>query len=1108
MLCTRCNKENREIARYCKWCGSPIEQCINPLDKLVGLENVKMQFKNIVATFLHLRSSSKVQNVWLNINTIIIGETGTGKTQIPQTLCDYLALNNILPKAKLKVVDAVDYERFVENWDSNIKNSKGGILFFDNVQKLLPDSYSKNVNPLDKLFIEMDKWNNDPIVILAGLPTGFEQFLENNPAVRSRFKYIFRLPELKAEDIYEICLRTLRERYYINGLSAAASELLMKQIKYEIKTKDESFGNAHHAKKKAEDIFTAYISHPPVIPGEIQECDITGYIPQERTLEEILNELDEFIGMNEVKQAIREIAWEIQSNVQRQKRGLGNAERLSQHIILTGNPGTGKTSIARKLGEIFEAIGFLDHGHVVEVDRSQMVSQYVGETPKLVDKLCDKALGGILFVDEAYTLAPINESGTKDEQGKQALEKLMKRMEDDRDKFVVIAAGYQTEMENLLRINPGMRSRFNRFLHISDYTPEELYLILKGFASKKNYTFSEEADQLVRLLIKQIYESRDKNFANAREMRSLFEQICTRHAKRINSLPIEKQNNTVLLTFEAEDIPYEQPQMIKYTDCLRDLDELVGLKEVKNEIYQLTSYLNLQAQRGDTSSSLGVHYVFTGNPGTGKTTVARIMANILKSLRIVSRGHLIEADRSKLVAGYAGQTSIKTNQLIDSALGGVLFIDEAYTLYSGENDSFGKEALDTLLKRLEDDRGKFVCIVAGYTKEMHSFIDSNPGLKSRFTKTIHFADYTPSEMSEIFLNMAKKNNFILAEDAHSALLHLLEKIYATRDRNFGNARDVRKLFDETVSNQSKRLMGIMDTPQFESNMMYTLLKEDITGKHEKEEKSLDEIMAELDEFIGMNSIKESIRRLAVQIVFMQQRHQLGIGNAEPTSVNIILTGNPGTGKTSVARKMGEVFKAVGLLPSGHIIEVDRSQMIGKYMGETPKLVNALCDQAMGGVLFVDEAYSLYDTESGSGDKYGKEAIETLMKRMEDDKGKFVVIAAGYNKEMNIFLQANPGLESRFTHRFNIEDYSETELVEIFKSLADKKQYILSDEAEAALIEKVHQMYTTKSRNFGNAREIHKLFESTIQHLSVRIIGINSSERSQRDYQLIEAQDIR
>ena len=1107
MICTQCNKENRDIARYCKWCGTPIVKQTDPLDMLVGMADVKSQFRNIVETFTHLRASSRTQNVWLNLNSIIIGETGTGKTSLPHVLRDYLSLHGIIAKPKLKVVDAVDYNRFVEKWDVNVKDAKGGILFFDNVQKLLPDSYSKNVNPLDKLFIEMDKWNNDPIVIMAGLPGGLEEFLENNPAVRNRFKYLFHLQPLNATEIYELTLRTLRERYAINTLSPAASNKLMRQIKHELKTKDEAFGNAHHARKKAEDLFTAYIAHPSKVPGEIQEDDITGYVPTDRNLDDILAELDEFIGMESVKQTVREIAWEVQSNVMRRQRGLADTEKLSLHIVLTGNPGTGKTSIARKLGEIFEAIGFLENSHVEEVDRSRMVSQYVGETPKLVDKLVDKAMGGILFVDEAYTLAPTNEAGTKDEQGTQALEKLMKRMEDDRGKFVCIAAGYKTEMENLLRVNPGMRSRFNRFLHIDDYTPDELYRILEVFIRKKHYRLSEQAASIARKSIKQLYDERDNNFANAREVRSLFEKMCTRQAERITRLPLGEQTDDAFQTFEPEDIPYAGLTTVSYEDCLRGLDNLVGLKRVKEEVNAMVSFINLQVQRGDMASVQGCHYVFTGNPGTGKTTVARIMADVLKTLGVVSRGQLVEADRSKLVAGFVGQTSIKTNQLIDSAMGGVLFIDEAYTLCSGENDTYGREAIETLLKRLEDDRGRFVCIVAGYTQEMHRFIDSNPGLKSRFTKTLHFDDYKPDELMQIFLNLAKNNKFVVGESTQNALLHKFENMYAMRDHNFGNARDVRTMFDQAMSNQSRRLIEVMNSPSFTQEMMFEFTTEDIMGKNESSPKTLDDVMSEMDEFIGMNSIKEAIRRLAVQVVFMQQRLQLGIGNAEPMAVNIVLTGNPGTGKTSIARKMGELLKAVGMLPTDNVIEVDRNQMVGKYMGETPKLVNALCDRAMGGVLFIDEAYTLYESDGSSGDKYGKEAIEALMKRMEDDRGKFVVIAAGYRKEMEMFMQVNPGLDSRFTHRLNIEDYTEKELVEIFKAQVRKKQYILSEMAEGVLMERVRDLYANKTRNFGNAREIRKMFDATIQQLSMRVSMIPPSRLTQRDYQVIEAQDI-
>lgn len=1107
MICPKCKRENRSIAKFCKWCGTPIEINIDPLDQIVGLSDVKQQVKNIEETFSYLHSREETCNIRLGINTIIIGDTGTGKTFLAGVLKDYFYQHKIVQKNLLKIVDAVDYERFVEKWDSNIKDVKGGILFFDNVQKLLPDSYSKNVNPLDKLFIEMDHWNDDPIVIMACLPGGFDQFLENNPAVRNRFKYLFRLPSYRVDDLVTICLKALHTKYGIDRISPDAAKKLQRQLGYKIKNKDESFGNGHLAKQKAEDIFTAYISRMPNVNGEIQAEDIQGYIPPERNLQEILAEMDDFIGMKEVKQAVREIALEVQSNVQRAARGLGESEKLSLHIVLTGNPGTGKTSIARKLGEIFEAIGFLDSGHVVEVDRSQMVSQYMGETPKLVDKLCDKALGGILFIDEAYTLAPINEAGTKDEQGAQALERLMKRMEDDRGKFVVIAAGYRTEMENLLRVNPGIRSRFNRFLNIDDYSADELYQILMVFVRKKKYVFTEGAQEYAKLTIKQIYESRDKNFANGREMRSLFESICTRQAERISKLPIEEQTDEALVTIDQNDIPYIRPKTVDYTTCLKALDGLVGLKNVKKEITNLAAFLNMQVQRGDTSAFAGKHYVFTGNPGTGKTTVARIMADVFMSLGILSKGQLVEADRSKLVAGFAGQTSIKTNQLIDTAMGGLLFIDEAYTLQTGDNDFFGKEALDTLLKRLEDDRGKFICIVAGYTKEMHDFIDSNPGLKSRFTQSIHFEDYQPEELSEIFFHLAGGKNFILSDQTKSAVKHAFELMYVSRDKNFGNAREARKFFDRVVERQSRRLMSLINKPGFAQDMMFEILPEDLQAEEMAKPKSLDEVMSELDDFVGMKSVKESIRRLAVQAVFMQQRLKMGIGSAENMAINIVLTGNPGTGKTSIARKLGEVFYAVGLLPTNKVIEVDRSQMVGQYMGETPKIVNKLCDRAIGGVLFIDEAYTLIDPDNPSTDKYGKEAVEALMKRMEDDKGKFVVVVAGYKDAMDRFLHANPGLESRFTHSMHIDDYDEIELMEIFKMLASKKQYELTPMAEAALMEKVTKMYINKTRNFANAREIRKLFDNTIQQLSIRVSKMAPGDITAATYQLILPEDI-
>ena len=1102
MICEHCQKENRQIAKFCRWCGHPLVSQ-NVLDRMIGLDEVKQQLKTVVDTYTYLHSRKDVINVRLSVNTIIIGETGTGKTALAEVIRDYFYQHKIIDKPKLTMVDAVDYQRFVDKWDENVKNARDGILFFDNVQKLLPDRYSNQVNPLDKLFVEMDKWDENPIVIMAGLPKGLDDFLSANPAAQNRFKYTFRLPTPDYQELCDICKLELRTKYGIAAYTPEAEKKLLRFFQYQVKIKDDTFGYAHVAVKTAEDIFTSFISRGQQA-SMVEEQDIRGYVPEERSLEEILSDLDRYIGMDEVKNAVKEIAFTVHNNIKRAQRGLGEQEKVGIHIVLTGNPGTGKTTIARKLGEILESIGYLDSGHVVEVDRSKMVSPYQGETPKVVDHLCDKALGGILFVDEAYTLAPLSSGGDKDQQGTQALEQLMKRMEDDRGKFVVIAAGYRTEMENLFRINPGVRSRFSYFLNIDDYTPDQLFQIMLVFAKEKKYQFTPEAQELTQKMITELYNSRDKDFANGRTMRQLFDKICAKQAERLQHVDISTLSNEQLMQIDVKDIPYEAPQAVNYTDCLAKLNGMVGLAAVKKEISNLAAFLNLQIRRGETNTFQGKHYVFTGNPGTGKTTVARIMADVFRTLGILSRGQLVEADRSKLVAGFAGQTAIKTNQLIDSAMGGVLFIDEAYTLKSNDQDSFGAEAIDTLLKRLEDDRGKFICIVAGYTDNMHDFIDTNPGLKSRFTQTIHFDDYTPDELTQIFLNLAKGKNFTVDEETQGTIHRQFEQLYLRRDKNFGNAREARRIFDQAVEKQSQRLVNMMGNPDFKDEDMYRITSADLELEAAEKARPLDEVLNELDEFIGMRSVKNMIRRLAVQSMFMKQRAAMGAGSVQQMSMNFILTGNPGTGKTSVARKMGEVLQAMDILPTSRVIEASRATLVGKYMGETPKIVNNMCDKAMGGILFIDEAYTL----SSENDQYGKEAIDTLMKRMEDDRGKFVVIAAGYQNEMEQFLAVNPGLASRFTHKMHIDDYNEDELLAIFKKMAAKDNYRLSPEAEFKLLDVICRRVVQKDASFGNAREIRNMLDATIQQLSMRVSQLPQSEVTQETYQLIMPEDIK
>lgn len=282
----------------------------------------------------------------------------------------------------------------------------------------------------------------------------------------------------------------------------------------------------------------------------------------------------------------------------------------------------------------------------------------------------------------------------------------------------------------------------------------------------------------------------------------------------------EEEKDSVVINEPLEGDPY------------KELDELIGLEDVKEEVRSLANFVRVQKMRqekGLKTPKMSYHLVFTGSPGTGKTTVARIVARIYKDLGILKRGHTVETDRSGLVAEYMGQTAVKTNAIVDSALNGVLFIDEAYALvpdasYSGGD--YGQEAISTLLKRMEDDRDRLVVIIAGYPKEMQRFIDSNPGLQSRFNRYINFPDYTSEELYRIFLMYTKKNEYTLNQEAGVYLRERLEDVVAHKTRNFGNARYVRNVFEKSIQRQANRVSR-MKSPKEKD--LTEITKEDLEG---------------------------------------------------------------------------------------------------------------------------------------------------------------------------------------------------------------------------------------------------------------------------------------
>ena len=285
---------------------------------------------------------------------------------------------------------------------------------------------------------------------------------------------------------------------------------------------------------------------------------------------------------------------------------------------------------------------------------------------------------------------------------------------------------------------------------------------------------------------------------------------------RVAGMTIKRKEWLSVLEKRSEEAHNDDGNQISpnSTETVEELDKLIGLNQVKTEVMSMKNFIEVNQRRqkaGMKTPPISYHCVFIGNPGTGKTTVARIVAGIYKGMGILKKGHLVETDRSGLVAEYIGQTAIKTNKIIDKALDGVLFIDEAYSLADGGKIDFGREAISTLVKRMEDDRDRLVVILAGYADEMEKFIKTNPGLRSRFNRYIHFEDYTASELMQIFKGLIGKYDFNLMPEASQLVRMHLEECVERKKKDFGNARYIRNLFERTIKAQAVRLSGIPNT---------------------------------------------------------------------------------------------------------------------------------------------------------------------------------------------------------------------------------------------------------------------------------------------------------
>ena len=525
------------------------------------------------------------------------------------------------------------------------------------------------------------------------------------------------------------------------------------------------------------------------------------------------DELQKLIGLDIVKKQIDDIIANFIVEKERKKK-LGKAYATScMHMIFAGNPGTAKTTVARHLAAIAKEKGILKSGAFV-VYGGMDLKNY-----ETIRQAFEEARGGVLFVDEAYAMDSYS-----------AATVFIQELENHREDVIAILAGYGGEMKDFLKLNDGMKSRIPYWIEFPDYSEDELTEIFKLMLEEKHFTATDDAVLEARNILSRVRFN--DNFGNGRYVRNLVERAIKNQSVRLLSekKDADKITKKELFSLEKEDIRDLEDSLKKERpkgSAMTELDEMIGLSEVKDLIHKAVANFKMKKlfmERGISKERPSYHMVFTGNPGTAKTTVARLFAEILKDERVLQTGNFVEVGRADLVGMFVGQTAQIVKYKFKQARGGVLFIDEAYALCDNVSGSYGDEAINTIVQEMENHRDDVIVIFAGYPGPMQEFLERNPGMNSRIAFKVGFEDYTADELCGITKLMVSRKQLEITD----AALEILRDIYedARNEEDYGNGRFVRKMIESAEMNLSMRLSET-DPSEITNRMLTTIEADDI-----------------------------------------------------------------------------------------------------------------------------------------------------------------------------------------------------------------------------------------------------------------------------------------